>query len=101
MAYEAVVHAVGLSTFEQGVPMSRNKKTAVFLGYMTLLAVAGVLFYLELLGMLPMLMILAASFGLAHLGYSLLLADADDYLDDLHEERGGKRKTVAFFHDGP
>ena len=66
---------------------------AALLCFYLLLSLAGIIMgWLQILGILPVLILSASIFGLMHAAYRMVLSDDDDYINELHEERGGKRK---------
>ena len=66
--------------------------------YVLLFGAGIALAHFELLGMLPALLIMSACIGATHLAYTAIIDPSDNYLDDLHAERGRKKKKrVVFF----
>lgn len=78
----------------------RSAKQLVLFVYVAVFGLGFLFQFAHLFGLLPILMIMAGLAGVFHLGYLMLLSDSDDYLDELHAERGGKkRKRIVFFVD--
>lgn len=78
----------------------RSTKQLVLFVYIAVFSLGFLFQFTHIFGLLPILMIMAGLAGIFHLGYLMLLSDSDDYLDELHAERGGKkRKRVVFFVD--
>lgn len=78
----------------------RSTKQLVLFVYISTFSLGFLFQFADLFGLLPILMILAGLAGIFHLGYLMLISDSDDYLDELHAERGGKkRKRIVFFVD--
>lgn len=77
----------------------KSSTGALLCFYLLLMLIGIVMAWLHLLGILPVLILCTSIFGLLHAAYRMVLSDDEDYIDELHQERGGKCKKVVFFVD--
>lgn len=78
----------------------RTAAGAMLALYSLLMLVGLLLAWFKLFGILPVLLLTAAVFGLMHGAYRMVIEDEDDDgpLDDLERERHGRRRRkVVFF----
>lgn len=78
----------------------RSAGVAMLVFYGLLMVMGLLMAWLQLLGILPVLLLSASVFGLMHGAYRLVIeGDDEGPLDDLAEERGGRRRRrkIVFF----